>query len=111
MSSTVQVKAKTVKDRDVISFRKEYGSEEHEVLVPTDQATHVLLSLLSVLNDGKDDSGQFVLARKGDLANGDTNTVGDDLAKATVVKSAVRELYDDDTAKAVQTILNGGETA
>jgi len=111
MPSTIEVKPKTVQDRDVISFRKEYGSEEHEVLVPTDQATQVLLSLLSVLNDGKDDSEQFVLARKGDLANGDTNTVGDDLAKATVVKSAVRELYDDDTAKAVQTILNGGETA
>jgi hypothetical protein len=111
MSSTVQVQSKTVRDRDVISFRKEYGSEEHEVLVPTDQATQVLLSLLSVMNDGKDDSEQFVLARKGDLANGDSGAISDELVKATVVESAVRELYDDDTAKAVQTILNGGESA
>jgi hypothetical protein len=107
MSSTVQVKSKTVQDRDVISFRKEYGSEEHEVFVPTDQATQVLLSLLSVVNEDKDDSKQFVLARKGDLANGETAAISDEMVKTTVVESAVRELYDDNTAKAVATILDG----
>jgi len=107
MSSTVQVKAKTVQDRDVISFRKEYGSEEHEVFVPTDQATQVLLSLLSVVNDGKEDGEQFVLARKGDLANGEKSAISDEMVKTTVVESAVRELYDDNTAKAVATILDG----
>jgi len=108
MSSTIQVQAKTVQDRDVISFRKEYGSEEHEVFVPTDQATQVLLSLLSVVNDTKDtDDAQFVLARKGDLANGDTGAISDDLVKATVVETAVRELYDDNTANAVATVLDG----
>lgn len=110
MSSTVQVQAKTVQDRDVISFHKEYGSEEHEVFAPKDQATQVLLNLLSVVNDGKNDDEQFVLARKGDLANGDSKAVSDELVKTTVVESAVRELYDDDTAKAVSTILDG-ETA
>lgn len=110
MTSTVQVQAKTVQDRDVISFRKEYGSEQHEVFVPQDQSTQVLLNLLSVVNDNKEDSEQFVLARKGDLANGDSKAVSDELVKTTVVESAVRELYDDDTAKAVSTILDG-ETA
>lgn len=109
MSSTVQVQSKTVRDRDVISFRKEYGSEEHEVFVPVDQAPQVLLSLLSVINDGKVDDEKFVLTRKGHIANGDAGTVGDDLVKATVVETAVGALYDDDTAKAVGTILNGGE--
>jgi len=107
MSSTVQVKSKTVQDRDVISFRKEYGSEEHEVFVPTDQATQVLLSLLSVVNEDKDEGKQFVLARKGDLANGETTAISDEMVKTTVVESAVRELYDDNTAKAVATILDG----
>lgn len=107
MSSTVQVQSKTVRDRDVISFRKKYGSEEHEVLVPTDQATQVLLSMLSVLNDDKADGEQFVLARKGDLANGNKTAISDTLVKQTVIETAVRELYDDDTASAVATILDG----
>ena len=108
MSSQVQVKRKTVQDRDVISFRKEYGSEEHEVFCPEDQALQVLMNLLGVVNEGKEDSKQFVLARKGDVANADSHIASDEIVKAMVVESAVRELYDDNTAKAVGTILNGG---
>lgn len=111
MNSTVQVKRKTVQDRDVISFRKEYGSEEHEVFAPTDQATQLLLSLLSVVNEGKaDDNEKFVLARKGDLANGDNGVASDDMVKEVVVESVVRELYDDTAADAVSSVLHtGGE--
>lgn len=105
MSSTVQVSEKTVTNRDVISFRKEYNGEEHEVFFPQDQATQVLLNLLSVVNDSKNGDEKYVLARKGDLANGES--LSDTLAKETVVTSAVRELYDDNTAKAVATILDG----
>jgi len=110
MSSQVEVKRKTVQDRDVISFRKEYGSEEHEVFVPQDQALQVLLNLLGVVNDRKENEDeQFVLSRKRDVANGDSHVVSDDVVKSTVVETTVRELYDDNTAKAVSTILNGGD--
>jgi len=111
MSSTVQVQRKTVQDRDVISFRKEYGSEEHEVFAPTDQATQLLLSLLSVVNEGKENEQEmFVLARKGDLANGDNGVASDEMVKEVVIESVVRELYDDTAADAVSSILHtGGE--
>jgi len=109
MPSTIEVKPKTVQDRDVISFRKEYGSEEHEVFCPEDQALQVLMNLIGVVNDGKEEEKQFVLSRKRDVANGDTQPIADDVVKATVVETTVRELYDDNTAKAVGTILNGGD--
>jgi hypothetical protein len=106
MTSTVQVQEKTVTNRDVVSFRKEYNGEEHEVFFPQDQATQVLLSLLTVVNDSKEGEEQLVLARKGDLANGGSS-VSDTMVKETVVTSAVRELYDENTAGAVKTLLNG----
>jgi len=107
MTSTVQVQEKTVTNRDVVSFRKEYNGEEHEVFFPQDQTTQVLLSLLSVVNESKEGDDQFVLARKGDLGNGDVETATDSMVKETVVTAAVRELYDDDTASAVGTLLGG----
>jgi len=109
MSTQIEVRRKTVQDRDVISFRKEYGSEEHEVFVPKDQALQVLLNLIGVVNDGKEEEQQFVLSRKRDVANGDSHVVSDDVVKSTVIETTVRELYDDNTAKAVATILNGGD--
>jgi len=106
MPSPIHVRQKTVQDRDVISIRKEYAGETHEVYVPTEDTTQLLLNLLGVINDGKADDRKFVLARKGTVGE-NTDSLGDDLIKKTTVKAIVRELYDDDTANAVVTLLNG----
>jgi len=69
MPSTVQVTERTVNDRDVISFSKEYNGEEHEVMFPVEQGAQVLLDLLSALNQHKDDPERFVLIRKGEVGH------------------------------------------
>lgn len=107
MTSTIQVKEKTVNNREVISFSKEYSGEEHEVFAPKEQATQVLLSILAILNEDKKNGNQYILTRKGDIGAADASVVDGDMLKADVVETVVRELYDENTAKAVNTILNG----
>jgi len=68
MTSTVEVREKTVNNREVIAFVKEYNQEQHEVFVPKQQATQVLLDLLATVNEQKEEqSNQFVLIRKSEL--------------------------------------------
>jgi len=111
MSSTIQVKAKTVNNREVISFSKLYGGEEHEVFAPTNQGTQVMLSLLSIINDGKDEDEQFVFVRKRDLGGvGEVDTVQDgNVVKRQAVGAVVETFWDDNKAIQVQNLLNDYE--
>lgn len=106
MPSTVQVKEKTVNNRDVISFSKEYSGETHEVFAPKEQATQVLLNILTVANKDKADPEQLVLARKGDIG-GDVETVNGEMLKETVAMSVIESLYDEHAAREVTKFLNG----
>jgi hypothetical protein len=106
MPSTIQVTEKTVNNRDVISFSKEYSGEQHEVFAPKEHATQVMLDVLSIVNQPKEESQELVLARKGDLG-GDIASVDGELLKASVVQSVVSELYDEQTASDVAHTLNG----
>lgn len=111
MASTIQVKEKTVNNREVISFSKEYRGQEHEVFAPKEHATQVLLSLLAILNQGTPVEKQFVLARKGDIGAEDVQTVDSEMAKSNAVRALVAELFDDETAVDVEELLeNHGVT-
>jgi len=100
MVSTIQVREKTVNNRDVISFAKEYADEEHEVFCPTEQSTQLLLDLLSVVNQDKDESDQFVLVRKSDVGKLDEVEVvaNGDAYKKQAVTAVVSSLFDEQTA-------------
>lgn len=95
-------------NRRVLSFSKEYGGEEHEVFAPEEQATQVLISILTILNEGRPEAEQFVLARKGDIGSGDMANAGVEMMKETTVESVVGELYNDEMAAEVVAVLNGG---
>jgi len=68
MSSTIQIREKTVNGRDVIAFTKEYADETHEVFAPNEQGTQILFNLLATINDRKEQQkDEFVLVRKSEL--------------------------------------------
>lgn len=104
MPSVIEVREKTVNSRDVISFSKVYADEEHEVFAPKEHAVQVLLQLLAVINEDKDDDGRFLLVRKGQVGDGDVEPVDDELVKREVLAAVARELFDDDAAEAVKIV-------
>lgn len=113
MPSTVQVSEKTVNNRDVISFAKEYAGEEHEVMCPTEQGTQVLLDLLSVLNQHKDEPDRFVLIRKGEVGHlDDVDPIpnGDEY-KRQAAYSVVESLFDEQTAADAMLAIEDSEVA
>jgi len=109
MPSVIEVKEKTVNNREVISFSKHYRDEEHEVFAPKEHATQVLLSLLAIVNQDKPDTEQLVLARKGQVGDGGAEPVDGELVKKEVLMAVARELFDDDTAAAVEIVASRGD--
>jgi hypothetical protein len=67
MPSPIQVTEKTIHDRDVISIRKEYGGDEHEVMCPVEDGIQLLFNIMSLVNDTRDKADEFVLVRKSDV--------------------------------------------
>lgn len=67
MSSSIEITTKTVNNREVIAFAKNYADEEHEVFAPEEQGTQMLLDLLATVNQGKESEEQFVLVRKSEV--------------------------------------------
>jgi len=111
MTSTIEVKKKTVGDREVISFSKLYSGEEHEVFAPTNQGIQVMLSLLTTINDEKDEDDQFVLVRKRDVGGLNVEKVdaNDELYKREAVRSVVESFFDDEMANQVQSLIEDYE--
>lgn len=108
MTSTVQIKRKTVQDRELISFTKEYGGEEHEVMVPTNQAVQVLATFLEAVNQDLDREREFVLMRRESVGMIDAEPVEtQNEIKLSVLRNVVESLYDGDTADKVADSLNG----
>lgn len=104
MPNVIEVKEKTVNIREVISFSKHYRDEEHEVFAPKEHATQVLLQLLAVVNQDKPPSEQLVLARMGQVGDGTAAPVDGELLKKEVLMAVARELFDEDTAAAVEIV-------
>lgn len=68
MQSTISVTEKTVNNRDVVVLTKEYNNEVHEVFIPRDQLTQVVIQLLATMNDQKNNQkDELVLIRKSEL--------------------------------------------
>lgn len=108
MTSTIEVAEKTVNNREVISFTKEYADEEHEVFCPKEQGTQLVFNLLSVVNAEKDDEDRFVLVRKGDVGYMDREATGDtQRPKMEALSTVVEALYDSKTAKDVIKAIEG----
>lgn len=110
MSSTVEVKRKTVQDRELISFTKEYAGEEHEVMFPVNQGVQVLATLVDAVNQDLDRGREFVLMRRESVGmiDAEPESTQNEL-KAGVLRSVVETLYDGDAADKVTAALNGGE--
>lgn len=109
MPSVIETKTKTVNNREVIAFVKQWADEEHEVFAPKEHATQILLSVLSVVNDGKDADDRLLLVRQRDVGepNPEPYPTNGQLKRDAVVGMA-RELVGEDAAADVALALNGG---
>jgi len=106
MPSVIKVKEKTVNNRVVVSFSKNYADQEYQVFVPKEHATEILRSLLEILNEDNADGEELVLLRKGQVGNGDgVETLDGELLKEQVLVNLADTLFDGDTALAVEQAL------
>jgi len=108
MSSIIEVKEKTVNNREVIAFVKQWADEEHEVFAPVEHGTQILLSVLSVVNEGKDADDRLLLVRQRDVGKTEPEPYPTDgELKRDAVVSVARELVGEDAAAEVALALDG----